>query len=219
MRYFFTASILAALTLALFWQPDSKLAFWQDSLSQSVDLQSEVATKVTNSNSLANPIELPEHASTQLDDSSDTSIEEFVPNPDAVASLRQARLKGDPRAPKLGEYHERETPTEEELADHEQYVEYEKRQQKRVYRAYVEASKIKTAQLRDMIELGKAEGVSEEEIAFAEEKIRGIEEMAITLQQDHPDIMEDSYQPPADWLIENLGKEPDSAQSDPSVSN
>ena len=58
-----------------------------------------------------------------------------------------------------------------------------------------------------MIEKGKTEGVSPEEIAFAEDKIRGIEEMAIKLQQDHPDIMETSYQPPADWLIESLGKD------------
>lgn len=219
MRYFFAVSILVALTLALFWQPDSKLAFWQDGLAQSEGSPKQTTNNLSSSHSLTNPMALPEHASTQLDGKRDDNIEEFIPNPDAVASLRQARLKGDPRAPKLGEYHERETPTEEELGDHEQYVEYEKRQQKRVYRAYVEASKIKTAQLRDMIELGKAEGVSDEEIAFAEEKIRGIEEMAITLQQDHPDIMEDSYQPPADWLIESLGKEPDSAQSDPAVSN
>jgi hypothetical protein len=72
---------------------------------------------------------------------------------------------------------------------------------------------VKTTQLRTMIEKGKAEGISEEEIAFAEEKIRGIEEMAIQLQQDYPDIMQDSYQPPADWLIENLGKDEDSVKS------
>ncbi len=70
-----------------------------------------------------------------------------------------------------------------------------------------------------MIERGKAEGVSAEQIASAEDKIRGIEEMATQLQQDYPDIMEDSYQPPADWLIENLGKDADSTQSESSTSN
>jgi hypothetical protein len=40
--------------------------------------------------------------------------------------------------------------------------------------------------------------------------------MAIQLQQDHPDIMEDNYQPPADWLIENLGKDDDSIKSNDS---
>ena len=68
-----------------------------------------------------------------------------IPDPDAVASMRQARLKGDPRAPSLKEHHKRETPTEEELGNHERYLEYELRQKKRTYRAYVEASKIKTA--------------------------------------------------------------------------
>lgn len=133
--------------------------------------------------------------------------------------MQKDRLEGDSRAPKLGKHHERETPTEAELGDHEQYLKYERRQQKRIYRAYVDASKIKTVQLRSMIEQGKTEGVSAAEIEFAEEKIRGIEEMAITLQQDFPEIMDDSYQPPADWLIENLGKDDNSIKSDQTKAN
>lgn len=82
-------------------------------------------------------------------DNRDNIVEGFIPNPEAVASMRQARLAGDPRAPSLAEYHEGEAPTEAE-------------------------------------------------IAFAEEKIRAIEEMAIKLQQNHPDIMDSDYQPPAD---------------------
>ena len=42
-------------------------------------------------------------------------------------------------------------------------------------------------------------------------------EMAITLQQDHPDIMQDSYQPPTDWLIESLGKDDNSIKTDVST--
>ncbi|MEH6449293.1 MAG: hypothetical protein V7765_11525 [Oleispira sp.] len=219
MRFFFALSILCVFTLVFFWQPDSQLAFWQDGLSPSEFSQVEAKNGALNSYNTSAQNPLTEQSGALLADKRDDIIEDFIPNPKTVASLRQARLEGDPRTPNLAPNHEREKPSAEELGDHDQYVEYEKRQQKRVYRAYVEASKIKTAQLRSMIERGKAEGVSAEEIAFAEEKIRGIEEMAITLQQDHPDIMEDSYQPPADWLIESLGQDDNSIKSDESDAN
>jgi hypothetical protein len=205
--------------IIIFWQPDSKILFWQDSFSKTNTAHSDVQEATSGKSTIT--ADKSTHQATAektdnglYDDNRDDIIEDFIPNPEAVAAMRQARLEGDPRAPKLGTHHEREIPTEEELGDHEQYLEYERRQQKRIYRAYVDASKIKTAQLRSMIEQGKTEGVSAAEIAFAEEKIRGIEEMAIKLQQDHPDIMDSSYQPPADWLIENLGKDDNSNKSD-----
>ncbi len=219
MRYLFGITILSILVLFIAWQPTSQLEFWQDSVSEPTPSQDSRNNGIAPSSSTTSQSSSTEQPSGQSDSNSDDIIENFTPNPEAVASMRQARLKGDPRAPKLGEHHARETPTEEELGDHEQYLEYERRQQKRVFRAYVEASKIKTAQLRSMIEKGKAEGISAEEIKFAEDKIRGIEEMAITLQQEHPDIMEDSYQPPADWLIENLGKSDDSIKTAESEAN
>jgi len=127
-------------------------------------------------------------------------------DPDAIESLRQARLHGDDRTPNLNKSRERdELPTPEQMEDPELYQEYERRQQQRVYRAYVEAAKIKTAEIRKMIEQGKEGGISDEEIAFAEAKIQGIEDMAAQLQQQHPDIMQDEYKPADDWLIDNLG--------------
>lgn len=219
MRTFLAITLLTMTGIIIFWQPDSKIFFWQDSFSKTNTAHSDVQ-KITSGKSAitadksAHPTTAEKTDDGLYDDNRDDIIDDFIPNPEAVAAMRQARLEGDPRAPKLGTHHEREIPTEEELGDHEQYLEYERRQQKRIYRAYVDASKIKTAQLRSMIEQGKTEGVSAAEIAFAEEKIRGIEEMAIKLQQDHPDIMDSSYQPPADWLIENLGKDDNSNKSD-----
>ncbi len=219
MRIFLAIITLSIASLILFWQPNSQISFWQDShdetraITQTTRLKSVAAT--AKDQQQTNKLETKD--SVQNRDPIDE--ETFTPNPEVVASLRQARLKGDARTPNLAPNHEREAATEEELGDHEQYLEYERRQQKRVYRAYVEASKVKTAQLRSMIERGKSEGISDEEIAFAEEKVRGIEEMAAKLQQDYPDIMQDSYQPPADWLIENLGKEDDSNKSDESEAN
>jgi len=216
MRIFLAIIILSIASLILFWQPNSQISFWQDSRDET-DTISQInrhkpAAATTTDQRRTNKLETQD--SIQNRDPIDE--ETFIPKPEVVASLRQARLEGDSRTPNLAPNHEREAATEEELGDHEQYLEYERRQQKRVYRAYVEASKVKTAQLRSMIERGKAEGISDEEIAFAEEKVRGIEEMAAKLQQDYPEIMQDSYQPPADWLIENLGKEDDSIKSDES---
>lgn len=218
MRTFLAITLLTMTGIIIFWQPDSKIFFWQGSFSKTNTAHSDVQ-KITSGKSAitadksTHPTTAEKTDNGLYDDNRDDIIDDFIPNPEAVAAMRQARLEGDPRAPKLGTHHEREIPTEEELGDHEQYLEYERRQQKRIYRAYVDASKIKTAQLRSMIEQGKTEGVSAAEIAFAEEKIRGIEEMAIKLQQDHPDIMDSSYQPPADWLIENLGKDDNSNKS------
>lgn len=124
----------------------------------------------------------------------------------AIESLRVARLHGDDRTPNLNKSRERdELPTPEQLEDPQLYQEYERRQQQRMYRAYVEAAKIKTAEIQTMIEQGKEGGISDEEIAFAEAKIKGIEDMAAQLQRDHPEIMEDEYKPADDWLIDNLG--------------
>ena len=218
MRILIVILSLVMACLIIFWQSDSQILFWQESSESS---KYEILKANDQSASAINAAQAASKETSrgvEYDVQGSQFYEEaFTPNPAAIASMRQARLEGDPRAPKLGEYHEREIPTKEELGDHEQYLEYERRQQKRVYRAYVDASKIKTTQLRSMIEKGKVEGISAEEIAFAEDKIRGIEEMAIKLQQDYPDIMEDSYQPPADWLIENLGQNDDSNKTDKST--
>ena len=224
MRIFLAISTLTIASLILFWQPASKIIFWQESFSASNALPNSinkigVNNSAINANNSARQTPTEENSDTPYNNNRDNIVEDFIPNPKAILSMRKARINGDPRAPKLAEHHEREVPTEEEIGDHEQYLEYERRQQKRVYRAYVDASKIKTTQLRSLIEQGKAEGVSAEEIEFAERKIRGIEDMALTLQQDYPDIMDDSYQPPADWLIENLGKNDSSIKTDESEAN
>lgn len=218
MRILIVILSLVMACLIIFWQSDSQILFWQESSESSKYEILKANDQSANAINAAQAASKETSRGVEYDVQGSQFYEEaFTPNPAAIASMRQARLEGDPRAPKLGEYHEREIPTKEELGDHEQYLEYERRQQKRVYRAYVDASKIKTTQLRSMIEKGKVEGISAEEIAFAEDKIRGIEEMAIKLQQDYPDIMEDSYQPPADWLIENLGQNDDSIKTDKST--
>lgn len=126
----------------------------------------------------------------------------------AIASFRDSIKNGDPRAPALNQSRQRdEEPTAAQLEDPQLYEQFERRQQMRVYRAYVEASKSKVAELETMIERGQREGVDEEQIEFARAKIKGIQEMAEELKRDYPDIMESSYAPADDWLTNNLGVE------------
>ena len=208
MKIFLGAAIFLLAGLITFWQPASEVLFWNDDLIVAPNNELFPIKDAAHPTDNITPPEAPKILlSSPFDDKPKAVADSFIPDPDAVASMRQARLKGDPRAPSLKEHHKRETPTEEELGNHERYLEYELRQKKRTYRAYVEASKIKTARIRSMIEQGKSEGISADQIAFAEQKILGIEEMATSLQQDFPDIMDEDYQPPTDWLIESLGKD------------
>lgn len=115
----------------------------------------------------------------------------WQPDPAAVEALRQARLEGDPRAPPIARPEpgrEREMPTEEELADPDLYLEYEMRQQQKVYASFVEASTKKIADLKAIIERGRQEGVPPEQLAEGEEKLRRLEEMRAKLIAENPDI-------------------------------
>ena len=152
------------------------------------------------------------------------SAEEAVParpeiqlDQQAIESFRDSVANGDERAPALNRSRQRdEEPSGDELEDPELYQQYERRQQKRMFRAYVEASKIKVAELEKMIEKGKREGVSEEEIEFARNKIDGILQMAEELKRDHPDIMQQDYAPADDWLTNNLGVADPAPETEPS---
>ncbi|MBU2040141.1 MAG: hypothetical protein KKH95_13440 [Gammaproteobacteria bacterium] len=142
------------------------------------------------------------NAGNAIHDLDNSELDAWLPrlNSDAIASMQAARINGDPRAPKLSPSRPREMPTAEELSDEEQYLAYEQRQEKRMFRAFVEASKQKTALIQQYIDQAEAGGISEEEVAFAREKIRKIEEMALKLQQEHPDIMQDTFKPEDNWL-------------------
>lgn len=117
--------------------------------------------------------------------------EAWQPDPDAVEALRQSRLHGDPRAPPIARSEfEREMPTEEELADPDLYLEYEARQEQKVYASFVEASKKKIADLEAIIERGRQGGVSPEQLAEGEEKLRRLKEMREQVLTEHPELAE-----------------------------
>jgi hypothetical protein len=122
-------------------------------------------------------------------------------DPAAIASLRNGRLQGDARTPKLSPSVKREAPPAQALSDHDAYLAYEQRQDKQLKRAYVEAAEVKTAELKGWIAKGRQHGISDEQIAQAQRKLEGIEAMAAELKQQHPDLLNDEFRPQqTPWL-------------------
>lgn len=117
-------------------------------------------------------------------------------DPDAIASLRGARVFGDPRTPPIERSPPREQATAEELADPEKYAEFEGRAERKLKRSYVIESEKYVAQLRDDVERGKAIGIPPDEIAKVEQKIRGIEEMRARLLAEDPQLLDASSPAP-----------------------
>lgn len=106
---------------------------------------------------------------------------------DAVASMSEARLKGDPLAPPVSRSPQGEAPTAAEMADPQAYQRYEARQNKRVYQAYIKAAAVEIPRLQEDISRARREGIPEAEIRQGEEKLRRIQAMRDQLQADHPD--------------------------------
>lgn len=108
---------------------------------------------------------------------------------DAAVSLRESFLHGDPNAPKL--YRDptpQEQATPEELADPKLYAQYEARQNMRLYKAYVAAAETEIPRLQQDIAKAKAMGLTKEQIAEGEEKLRRIQAMRDQLMSEHPEI-------------------------------
>jgi len=110
-------------------------------------------------------------------------------DPEAIASLRGARLLGDPRAPPIERSAPGEAATAEELADPARYAEYESRQEKKLKRAYVIEAEKYLEQLRSDVERGRAAGIPADEIAKVEKKIDGIAKMREQLLRDDPTLL------------------------------
>ena len=108
---------------------------------------------------------------------------------DGVEALRESRISGDGRAPAVvREAVSREAPTAAELADPEAYQRYEARQNERLYRSYVKAAEAEVPKLQEQLAKGKQGGLTPEQIAEGEEKLRRIEEMRNQLMSDHPEL-------------------------------
>ncbi len=110
-------------------------------------------------------------------------------NVDAAVSMRESFLHGDPNAPKL--YRDptpQEQATPEELADPKLYAQFEARQEIRLKKAFVAAVDAEMPQLQADIAKAKAMGLSKEQIAEGEEKLRRRQAMRDQLLAQHPEL-------------------------------
>ncbi|MET3132191.1 hypothetical protein AAKU55_002461 [Oxalobacteraceae bacterium GrIS 1.11] len=114
-----------------------------------------------------------------------TPLEPAVP---AAYSLAQAREHGDARTPPLVHEAPPAPPSAAELDDPKAYQQYEARQNMKLYAGYVRAADADLPRLRDDIERGRQAGISQEQIAKAEQKLRGIEAMRAQLLSEHPEL-------------------------------
>lgn len=128
--------------------------------------------------------------------SDDAEYDGIELDPEAIASLRGARLLGDPRTPPIERSAPGEAATAEELADPAKYAEYESRQEKKLKRAYVIEAEKYLEQLRSDVERGRAGGIPPDEIAKVEKKIEGIAKMREQLLKDDPTLLSGSSQQP-----------------------
>lgn len=108
---------------------------------------------------------------------------------EASESMAQARLQGDDRAPPI-----QHTPAAQPLAtaaqkaDPAAYARYETQNNQRLYQAYVSAATQAIPDLERDIARARAEGLSPEQIAEGEEKLRRIKAMQQELLQKHPEL-------------------------------
>lgn len=98
----------------------------------------------------------------------------------AVVSMTDARERGDDRTPPIvtsnGDWREPASPAE--LTDPARYQQYEERQQRRLYSAYVQAADKALPKLDADIARARAEGaIGADQIAMVEEKRRRIAAM------------------------------------------
>lgn len=181
MKNYLIAVLLGFSGLALFWWGSAPLQVTQQTAAP------QVAPLPTPQPVIAQPAII---AAQQAPQAAEETQDVSELDPDAIASLQQAREQGDERAPQIHSSTPRQAPAADVIADEIAYADYETTQQKKMYRAYVEAAKDKVVLLNRYIAKAKQQGdIAPEEIAAAQEKVRGIEEMAARLQRENPDLI------------------------------
>jgi len=116
-----------------------------------------------------------------------------TPSPQAVAALRESMRNGDTRTPPLAPSTDlRQPPSAAELADPALYQQYEQRQQQQVYASFAQAADQRIPELEALIAKGRAEGISEAQLAEGEAKLAKLREQRDQLAAQQPSADEAS---------------------------
>lgn len=121
------------------------------------------------------------------------SVSTPKPSPQAVAALRESMRNGDMRTPPMAPSTDlREPPSAAELADPALYQQYEQRQQQQVYASFAKAADQRIPELEALIAKGRAEGISEAQLAEGEAKLAKLREQRDQLAAQQPSADEAS---------------------------
>lgn len=198
MKALLVALLLGAVALVMArWLPDAAQApapvLGEDNKpaaeSRVLTKQEKAATPLPMIDSVAERERQP--AASRVDDFAVTSGP--VPSPQAVAALRESMRHGDPRTPPLAPSTDlREPPSAAELADPALYQQYEQRQQQQVYASFARAADQRIPELEALIAKGRAEGISEAQLAEGEAKLAKLREQRNQLASQQPSADEAS---------------------------
>lgn len=111
----------------------------------------------------------------------------WMPDPQAIDSLQDALVNGDPRVPPIHPTDADERPTPDELSP-EGYAGFEKRQDQKLKAAYVVAVDLEFPALERAIDEARQMGLPEEQLREGEEKLRRMREMRAQLLEEDVDL-------------------------------
>ncbi|MEH6348250.1 MAG: hypothetical protein V7785_24345 [Bermanella sp.] len=112
-------------------------------------------------------------------------------HPEAISSLEQARLNGDPRSPPIHHSELSQRANKQQLEDSDQYSSYQANKKKQLISHYLQAAQPKINKLKEQVQIAKEKGLPPEQLAEGEEKIKRLEDMVEQLKQQYPDALSD----------------------------
>ena len=123
------------------------------------------------------------------DDSEPMAIveDDWQPDPQVIANLRESLKNGDARAPTIGKSTPRATPEDAILDRPDLYQDFEASQEKKLYAAFVTAAREKEAWLQDEIGKARQAGLPEAQLREGVEKLRRIQEMRTAFESGTTD--------------------------------
>lgn len=107
----------------------------------------------------------------------------------AVTSLRQGRVYGDPRTPPvLREAAPSETPSPAELADPERYAEYEGRQQRKLIAGFLRAAGPEISRMQQQLVVAEQAGLARPQLDEGREKLARLAAMQAEMAARYPEL-------------------------------
>lgn len=184
--------VLVALVASMLWLVPSKTAVTSQSLTTQEAQQPSAADVSIKSNNASLQADSPEPPQQAANDRQQRDTDYPLLRTDAILSLRNARLHGDPRTPPMSPLAERKKPTEEQLSSPENYAEYERAQQLTLYRHYISAVPKKVETIEKALERASqpGSGITQEQLEFARQKIAALKAMKAKLLKENPALRE-----------------------------